>query len=105
MRALVLSVATLLWTTAAIGCGSSLSAASAKVQIVTEAPTGCQALGAVSAKASGGRLDEENAEAARKELRDQTADLGGNVVVVEKEEDRGVVVRLSGQAYQCPPSS
>jgi hypothetical protein len=86
---------------ATMGCGSS-QAAAASVKLATEPPTGCQSLGAVEASASGGHNDEQNAEAARQELRARAAKLGGNVVVVQKELTKGMMAKASGQVFLCP---
>jgi len=86
---------------AASGCASSQAAASS-VRLAAEPPAGCQSLGAVEARASGGHNDEQNAEAARQELRARAAALGGNVVVVDKERNQGMMAHASGQAFLCP---
>jgi len=88
-------------TATTCGCGSS-QAAAASVKLATEPPTGCKSLGAVEASASGGHNDEQNAEAARQELRARAAELGGNVVVVEKERTQGMMAHASGQTFLCP---
>jgi hypothetical protein len=89
----------------ASGCGPSKAAAAATVSVATEAPTGCKSLGAVHASASNAGNDEKNAAAARTALQAQAAELGANVVVVEKERTHGMMAEASGQAFLCPAGS
>lgn len=91
----------LLLTSLALGCGPSLSAAGAKVKVVDQAPTDCKSLGLVRSKSAGGHTAEDNAKTARIEIRNQAAELGGDYVAIESEEDKGLTVQIDGRAYQC----
>jgi hypothetical protein len=102
MRTRPLLLARIAIAMAAVGCGSSQPVAAVKV--AAEAPAGCKSLGAVEASASGGHNDDQNAEAARQRLLAQAAELGANVLVIEKERSAGMMSRASGRAYQCPSS-
>lgn len=86
----------------ALGCGGGQARAAGEVKLVTETPSGCDKVGSVQGSGTGGHSDEADAEAARQELREQAADLGANLVVVESEESKHRVVRLAGAAYRCP---
>ena len=86
----------------ALGCGGGQARAASEVKLATEMPAGCEKLGSVQGSGTGGHSDEADAEGARQELREQAAELGANVVVVDKEESKHRVVRLAGSAYRCP---
>ena len=87
-------------TLCAGGCGVSLTPAGQQVKVMETSPVDCERLGEVNASAAGGH-GEDKSNAARIELRNQTGEMGGNVVYLEREKEEGQLWRLEGVAFRC----
>jgi hypothetical protein len=106
MRAWFHAPWTVVLTLVAAGCGAGLTEAGANVRVVTDAPQDCKRLGAVQGSAAGGHDVERNRQMAQEEIRNSAAEMGGNAVMIDNEEEgKNKLIRLSGVAYQCPGGS
>ena len=85
------------------GCYSDLSAQGNAVRIGKLEPQGCHELGTVYGSGGGGMYTSGRAklESAQNELRNQTAEKGGNYVVMDVASSSPASVTLTGRAFQC----
>ncbi|MBT9560012.1 MAG: DUF4156 domain-containing protein [Myxococcales bacterium] len=89
--------------TAFIGCATLTSRGTA-VQIGKSAPdASCRPLGLVYGSGGGGNYTsaEQKLRSAQIELRNKTAEMGGNFVEMDVTAGDGASVSISGQAYKC----
>lgn len=86
-------------------CGSELNAHGATVRIGKSAPEGlrCHDLGIVYGSGSGGGYTSAEAklQSAQNELRNKTAELGGNFVVMDASAGDVAGISISGHALRC----
>lgn len=94
------------------GCGSELTAAGANVKVGKGAPEGhkCRELGIVYGSGGGGGYTGTQAklEWAQNELRNKTAELGGNFVIMDASSGDAAGISISGRALSCteaPPEA
>jgi hypothetical protein len=85
------------------GCYSDLSAQGNAVRIGKLEPQGCRELGTVYGSGGGGPYTsgETKLESAQNELRNHTAEKGGNYVVMDVASSDPRSVTLTGRAFQC----
>ena len=86
------------------GCASPLNANGAGVRIGKGAPEDakCDELGVVYGTGFGMYSGtESNIESAQNELRNKTAALGGNFVIMDVSTEDGTGVHMSGRAIRC----
>jgi hypothetical protein len=91
-------------------CLSDLSAEGAHVKIGKADPAGCTELGLVYGSGSGGQYTsaEDKMRSAQNELRNKTAELGGNYVVMDASSGDLRSTTMSGRAFRCdgaPPGA
>jgi hypothetical protein len=89
--------------TALTGC-ATLTSQGAAVQIGKSAPNpSCRPLGVVYGSGGGGDYTsaEQKLRSAQIELRNKTAEMGGNFVEMDVTAGDGSSVSISGQAYKC----
>jgi hypothetical protein len=85
-----------------VGCSApKLTPAGEGVRITKEEPANCQNLGDVYGKGNSG-LPSGNMEYARNDIRNETAQKGGNVVSLDSVVKSGAKIEIAGQAYKCP---
>lgn len=101
MKALAQGAAKMMLAGVVAACGTSLSAAGRQVEVVAQAPAGCQRIGTVRASAQGGHGEQPKRDAAIIELRNRAAEMGGDRVLVQAEEEKGLLLQLSGVTYRC----
>ena len=86
-------------------CGSELSSAGSEVRIGKGAPEDakCHELGIVYGSGGGGMYTtrEGKLESAQNDLRNKTAELGGNFVIMDISAGDAAGVTLSGRALRC----
>ncbi len=91
------------------GCGSELTSAGAQVQVGKGAPerTQCHELGIVYGSGDGGGYTsaKEKLEWAQNELRNKTAELGGNFVIMDASAGDISGISMSGRALKCKESA
>src|SRR5262245_13098062 len=87
------------------GCGIQLSAGGAAVRMGTASPAGavCSDLGVVYGSAGGGDYAsaEDKLQTAQNDLRNKTAALGGNFVVMDVATTDRIGMSISGHALSC----
>lgn len=98
------SAAALFVGVAAPACvAPALSASGATVQLTKGEPAGCQELGDVSATGGGGNFTsaDHKLTVARNQLREKTAAMGGNVVVMDVVTASWGETTIGGRAFRC----
>jgi hypothetical protein len=90
------------------GCGTTLSAAGQAVHMGKAPPhENCRELGIVYGSGGGGAYTstESKVEGANNDLRNKTAEMGGNFVVLDTSNSDVTGITISGRAFQCgePP--
>lgn len=87
------------------GCGAELTAAGAAVRVEKGVPQGfrCKELGIVYGSGGGGAYTsaESKLQDAQKELRNKTAELGGNYVIMDASAGDLTSISMSGRALSC----
>jgi hypothetical protein len=90
------------------GCGAELTAAGAQVQVGKGAPerTQCRELGIVYGSGGGGGYTsaQDKLQWAQNELRNKTAELGGNFVIFDASAGDVSGISMSGRALKCNES-
>ncbi len=85
------------------GCGTKLSAGGRDVRVAKSAHSNCEELDVVYGSGGGGGYtsSEQKMESAQNELRNKTAKLGGNLVVMDAAGGDAAGFTLSGRAFKC----
>lgn len=104
MRKIIQLLIAAFLTSTILSCATTLTPEGQLVNLVTkkEAPAECELIDDVGTGFSG-KID---ANSVKKTLRNQTAELGGNLVVVDTIEAHsgpdGTFYKGTGRAYKCP---
>lgn len=94
-----------IWLPSFAGCAVGLTAAGQEVRLgKTEPSSTCRELGIVRGSGGGGAWTstESKMESAQNEIRNRTADMDGNYVVLDVVGGDVLGMTLSGRAYSCP---